>query len=71
MKSHAKDIDGQLVRIGDTVCKVEYGPNAVRRLVKAIGSGEHLDGFIMVTGSIAWESARRFRRKFQTKGKSK
>lgn len=59
-----KDIDGNSLRVGDTVKKVEFGAAAVHRLVMAIGKGEHIAGYIMVTSSIAWEHPRHYRKVF-------
>lgn len=61
-KGDAYDADGKPLRVGDTVCKVEYGANAIRRLVMAIGQGEHIEGWIMVSSSMAWEHPRNYRK---------
>lgn len=61
-ETDTKDIDGNSLRVGDTVQKVEFGPKAIHRLVKAIGDGEHTTGWIMVSSSIAWEHPRNYRK---------
>lgn len=55
-----KDVKGNELRVGDTVRKVEWGPNAIHRLVEGIGEGETIAGYIKVTGSIAWEHPRNY-----------
>lgn len=55
-----KDAKGNSLRVGDTVRKVEFGPKAIHRLIVAIGNGEHIDGWIKVTSSIAWEHPRNY-----------
>jgi hypothetical protein len=61
-ETNVKDVDGNSLRVGDTVRKVEFGPNAIGRLLYAIGKGEHIDGWIRVSSSIAWEHPRNYRK---------
>lgn len=58
----AYDVDGKPLQVGDTVQKVEWGAKAIHRLVQAIGSEQRLAGYVMVQGSIAWESSRNYRK---------
>jgi hypothetical protein len=53
------DARGTLLHVGDTVL-LNDPSSAWRRQVAEIGEGEHIDGLIRVSGSIAWESARNF-----------
>ncbi len=59
-KYMALDVNGDRLRAGDYVRKLEFGAKALQRKVIAIGDGEHIAGLIRTELSIAWEHPRNF-----------
>jgi hypothetical protein len=61
-KKQARDANDVGLEVGDKVRAVEWGDaeRALIRTVEAIGTYEHLAGYVTVSGILGWCKASRF-----------